>query len=100
MSNSKEAAAPEQYQKVKLLGRGAFGKAFLVVCKSDQSNAVIKKIDITKMSDDDKRNTYRESKILELLNHPAIIRFREVYRTNAGQLCIVMDYADGKFLQL
>ena len=32
-----------------------------------QSNAVIKKIDITKMSEDDKNATFREAKILEVL---------------------------------
>ena len=39
---------------------------------------------------------YREAKILELLNHPNIIRYREIYKNNSGELCIVMDYADGK----
>lgn len=58
--------------------------------------AVIKKIDIAKMSDEEKRETFREAKILEVLNHPNIIRFKEVYKTKRGQLCIVMDYADGK----
>jgi len=56
---------------------------------------VIKKIDIKRMSEEDKRATLREAKILEVLNHPNIIRFREVYKTKVGQLCIVMDYADG-----
>ena len=32
---------------------------------------------------------------MEVLNHPNIIHFREVYKTKKGQLCIVMDYADG-----
>ena len=61
-----------------------------------QSYAVVKKIDIKKMSEDDKQSTFREAKILEVLNHPNIIRFKEVYKTKQGQLCIVMDYADGK----
>ena len=56
---------------------------------------MIKKIDIKKMSEDDRNATYREAKILEVLSHPNIIRFKEVYKTKAGQLCIVMDYADG-----
>ena len=47
------------------------------------------------MSEEDKRATLKEAKILEVLNHPNIIRFKEVYKTKAGQLCIVMDYADG-----
>ena len=37
----------------------------------------------------------KEAKILEVLNHPNIIRFKEVYKTKKGQLCIVMDFADG-----
>ena len=49
------------------------------------------------MSDDEKKETFREAKILEVLNHPNIIRFKEVYKTKKGQLCIVMDYADGKY---
>ena len=47
------------------------------------------------MSDEEKKDTIKEAKILEVLNHPNIIRFREVYKTKKGQLCIVMDYADG-----
>jgi NIMA (never in mitosis gene a)-related kinase len=59
---------------------------------------VIKKIDIAKMSDEEKKETFREAKILEVLNHPNIIRFKEVYKTKKGQLCIVMDFADGSIL--
>jgi NIMA (never in mitosis gene a)-related kinase len=47
------------------------------------------------MNDEEKRETFREAKIMEVLNHPNIIRFKEVYKTKRGQLCIVMDYADG-----
>jgi len=49
------------------------------------------------MSEEEKKETFREAKILEVLNHPNIIRFKEVYKTKKGQLCIVMDYADGKW---
>lgn len=37
----------EIYNKIKLLGEGAFGKAFLVQCESDKSFAVIKQIVIS-----------------------------------------------------
>lgn len=47
------------------------------------------------MSDEEKKETIKEAKVLEVLNHANIIRFREVYKTKKGQLCIVMDYADG-----
>jgi NIMA (never in mitosis gene a)-related kinase len=50
------------------------------------------------MNSEERKETFREAKILEVLNHPNIIRFKEVYKTKRGQLCIVMDYADGKYL--
>lgn len=78
-----------------MLGKGSFGKAFLVKCKSDDTFAVIKKIDIKAMSHEEKLEAFRESKIMEVLHHPNIIRFKEVYKTKRGELCIVMDYADG-----
>ena len=44
----------------------------------------MKKIDIKKMSEEDRLSTFREAKILEALAHPNIIRFKEVYKTKAG----------------
>ena len=60
---------------------------------------MIKKINIKRLSEEEKQSTLKEAKILEILNHPNIIRFKEVYKTKAGQLCIVMDYADDGDLQ-
>lgn len=78
---------------------GSFGTAYLVECQSNKQLAVIKQIDIGTMSEDEKKETLREAKILEVLNHPNIVRFMEVYKTKKGKLCIVMDYADGGDLQ-
>ncbi len=47
------------------------------------------------MREKERRITLKEAKILEALIHPNIIRFREVYKTKTGKLCIVMDFADG-----
>lgn len=52
------------------------------------------------MDEQEKRETIKEAKILEYLKHPNIIKFREVYKTKRGKLCIVMDYADGGDLAL
>jgi NIMA (never in mitosis gene a)-related kinase len=56
---------------------------------------VIKKIDISRMSEKERNETLKESKILEVMNHPNIVRFKEVYKTKQNKLCIVMGYADG-----
>lgn len=85
----------ELYKRIKLLGEGSFGKAYLVECLSDGSLCVIKQVDISRMSEQEKKDTLIEAKILEALQHPNIVRFREVYKTKKGRLCIVMDYADG-----
>lgn len=85
----------ETYRRVKLLGEGSYGKAFLCQNVLDGSLCVIKEVDLNFMPESEKRDTIKEAKILEALNHPNIIKFREVYKTKKGRLCIVMDYADG-----
>ncbi len=47
------------------------------------------------MPEEEKKETLDEAKIMEAFSHPNIVRFREVYKTKRGKLCIVMDYADG-----
>ena len=89
----------ETYKKVKQLGEGTYGTAYLVDCQLAGTQAVIKQIDIEKMSEEERRETLREAKILEVLQHPNICRFKEVYKTRKNKLCIVMDYADGGDLQ-
>lgn len=62
---------------------------------------VIKQLDLSQMTTQEKQDTIKEAKILEALRHPNIIRFREVYKTKRGKLCIVMDYAEkGDLCQL
>ena len=56
----------------------------------------MKQIDIGKLSENEKKETVKEAKILEVLSHPNIVKFIEVYKTKNGKLCIVMDFADGK----
>ena len=56
----------------------------------------MKQIDIGSMSDKEKREVLQESRLLEALQHPNIVKFIEVYKTKKGKLCIIMDFADGK----
>jgi NIMA (never in mitosis gene a)-related kinase len=45
----------------KLLGEGAFGKAFLVECVSNGDLCVIKQVNIAKMSEREKEETLKEA---------------------------------------
>eukprot|EP00826_Nyctotherus_ovalis_P051485 TRINITY_DN6436_c0_g1_i4.p1 TRINITY_DN6436_c0_g1~~TRINITY_DN6436_c0_g1_i4.p1 ORF type:complete len:551 (+),score=141.94 TRINITY_DN6436_c0_g1_i4:2-1654(+) len=91
----KKIKVPETYSKVRLLGTGTFGKAYLVESDRTGDLFVAKEINVGQMSEEEKKEIFQEAKILEGLNHPNIIRFREVYRTRIGALCIIMEYADG-----
>ena len=55
----------------------------------------IKQIDLRSQSEAERKEALKEAKILEAFDHPNIIKFREVYKTRSGKLCIVMDFADG-----
>lgn len=52
-------------------------------------------MELKAMSEEEKRETLKEAKILEAFDHPNIVKFKEVYKTKKGKLCIVMEYADG-----
>jgi serine/threonine protein kinase len=78
--NTHSAKQPENYKKIKTLGQCAQGTAYLEQAESERSFAVIKKIDLTKMTEEERKTAYREVKILELFNHAGIIKFREVYK--------------------
>lgn len=90
-------AEHEMYQRIKTLGEGSFGKAFLVQHVVDKSLCVLKQISLSTMKESERKEALREAAVLEALKHPNIIAFREVYKTKKNKLCIVMDYADGKY---
>ena len=50
----KERPEFEEYTKIKLLGEGSFGKAFLVKRVKDSNMCVMKMIDIGRMSSKEK----------------------------------------------
>jgi NIMA (never in mitosis gene a)-related kinase 1/4/5 len=58
----------------------------------------MKTINIKAMSEKEKKEVIQEARLLEALDHPNIVKFIDVYKTKSGKMCIVMDYADGKFL--
>jgi NIMA (never in mitosis gene a)-related kinase len=40
-------------------------------------------------------DAFKEAEILKNLNHPCIVKIRDVLRTKSKKLWIVMEYADG-----
>ncbi|KAL4468657.1 hypothetical protein ABPG74_005160 [Tetrahymena malaccensis] len=96
----KQQNQAQDYKKIKLLGQGTYGKAFLVERKSDGLKCVIKQIEMSHMTEEERKEAQKEANILQMLNHHNIIKYHEQYKTKKGRLCIVMDYAEGTQLKI
>jgi len=80
------------YSKIKEVGTGSYGKCYL--CKnSKEQKVVLKAINITNMSNKEKKDAINEVQVLASLRHPYIIQYRESF-IDGGYLCIVMDYCE------
>ena len=95
MAESREAkASKDKYRKVKKLGTGAYGSAYLVESLITHKLWVIKKVDLNDMTLEERNKARDEARILEVLNHPNIIRFKDVFKDKKLNLNVVMEYAD------
>jgi len=85
----------EKYQRIKVLGKGSFGKAYLVKNTKADELCVVKQMETSAMDPKERNEAVKEAMLLKKMDHPNIVRFQEVFMTRKGRLCIVMDYADG-----
>eukprot|EP00931_Biecheleriopsis_adriatica_P099242 TRINITY_DN7362_c0_g1_i2.p1 TRINITY_DN7362_c0_g1~~TRINITY_DN7362_c0_g1_i2.p1 ORF type:complete len:481 (+),score=95.37 TRINITY_DN7362_c0_g1_i2:96-1538(+) len=91
------ALGKHHYTQIKKVGEGSFGAAILVQHTSDRekdTKAIVKMIDISRASKQEKDDALKESQVLSSLKHPYIVRYRESFHED-GWLCIVMDYCEG-----
>jgi len=101
MSHTKDriqgALTKHGYQLIKKIGEGSFGAAILVQHEADKerdTKAIVKMIDISRASKQEREDSVKESKVLAALKHPYIVRYRESFHED-GWLCIAMDYCEG-----
>jgi len=85
----------EKYQRIKVLGKGSFGKAYLVKNTVENEFCVVKQMETSMMDKKEREEAVKEAMLLKRMDHKNIVRFQEVFMTKKGRLCIVMDYADG-----
>uniref|UniRef100_UPI00398F6BD1 serine/threonine-protein kinase Nek8 isoform X1 n=1 Tax=Pristiophorus japonicus TaxID=55135 RepID=UPI00398F6BD1 len=84
----------EKYQKIKVVGRGAFGIVHLCLRKADQKLVILKQIPVEQMTKDERLAAQNECQVLKLLNHPNIIEYYENFLEDKA-LMIAMEYAPG-----
>ena len=85
----------DDFTSLKLIGKGSYGKVFLVQKKDDQKIYAMK---ILKKKAMIKRNQVNhiktERKIMELIDHPFIVKLIYAFQTSQ-KLYMVMEYCPG-----
>ncbi|XP_062391249.1 serine/threonine-protein kinase Nek5 [Sardina pilchardus] len=83
------------YELVRPIGQGAFGKAFLAKARDGSARqCVVKEINLRKMSAREREASQKEVVLLSQMKHPNIVSFITSYQER-GCLYIVMEYCDG-----
>ncbi|KAG1706199.1 Serine/threonine-protein kinase Nek9 [Nymphon striatum] len=82
------------YEKIRIVGKGAFGTAVLYHKNDDDSLVILKEINMHDLSASERQLAINEVKVLSMLNHPNIISYFDSFEQD-GVLMIEMEYADG-----
>lgn len=108
------------FEKVRKLGEGGFGKVYLVRDRRDRQEYVMKEVDLTKLDAKGRKEATKECAFLQRMAHPNIVSYKEWFEVasapaaqaagpwgaaawqqrgarapTASTLYIVMGYADG-----
>jgi NIMA (never in mitosis gene a)-related kinase len=82
----------DSFQRIKVIGRGAFGAAVLV--KRSGCLYVMKEVQLGGMSAKEQLEAQHEAKVLRELDHPYIVHYVDS-GIQRGKLWIAMEYASG-----
>lgn len=83
----------ERYSKIKQIGSGTFGQAWLVESTASKRKYALKELSVSAMSEQDRHLALNEAKILSKLKHKNIVRYKEAFVAQ-GKLCIAMEFAE------
>uniref|UniRef100_A0A670I219 non-specific serine/threonine protein kinase n=1 Tax=Podarcis muralis TaxID=64176 RepID=A0A670I219_PODMU len=84
----------DEYEVIKMIGEGSFGKVFLAKGKDNNQPCVIKEVNLTKMPRKEKESSQKEVAVLSKMKHPNIVAFYTAFQEN-NKLYIIMEYCDG-----
>ena len=93
----------EKYKIIKLLRDSPTRKAYLAICDNQEDKkCVINQIIMNRTTEQEKRESFNEADILKKLDHPNIIKCKEIFlqRKPVEALTIVTEFVDGGDLGL
>jgi tRNA A-37 threonylcarbamoyl transferase component Bud32 len=93
-SGDNKRVSPRDFEVVKLLGTGAFGKVVLARHHTTRKMYAIKVLDKKGMSEADKVNTWAERTVLNQLTHPFVAKLEFAFQSK-GKLFIGMEFFSG-----
>lgn len=82
------------YEDIKVIGRGQYGKAHLVRRGIDQGTFIAKTIDLTCLSSKEREGALQEVALLRRLDHPNIVAYKDNFFMG-DTLVIIMEYCEG-----
>ncbi|XP_048197399.1 serine/threonine-protein kinase Nek5 [Perognathus longimembris pacificus] len=84
----------DKFELIKVIGEGAFGKAYLAKEKLNSNHCVIKEVNFAKMPMEEREASTKEVSLLAKMKHPNIVTFFSSFQEHS-RLFIVMEYCDG-----
>ncbi|EFP13176.1 CRE-NEKL-1 protein [Caenorhabditis remanei] len=92
--NPRATSAQNRYERIRTVGKGAFGSAVLYRRREDSSLVIIKEINMYDLDSSQRRLALNEVSLLSRIEHPNIIAYYDSFEEE-GVLMIEMEYADG-----
>lgn len=94
-SDSIDASLLIRFDFVEKVGKGSFGHVWKVLEKSSGKVGAIKKIVSAFSTDTSAQQTFREISIMKKLDHPNIIKLKEVIKpANKKDVYLLLDYME------
>ena len=82
------------FEKIRTVGKGAYGSAVLYRKKDDDSLVILKEVNLHDLAANERQMALNEVTVLAMLDHPNIISYFDSFEED-GTIIIEMEYADG-----
>lgn len=84
----------ENFQRIRVVGKGSYGEVWLSKHHRDKKQYVLKKMDLNKASKRERKAAELEAKLLSKLKHPNIVGYKDSFEEE-GYLWIAMSFCEG-----